>query len=148
MIKPFLLSTIITLDGKQIHASFRGITLTMVPIVKLKCSLKLTLILQLKKIQKKTNPNIIPLIKSNNWLKTLNQNSVTILLNSKQLLKKCNHGQRNIQKQMISRSLISQSLITSQISMVSISLEKFVIRVPVDLATLSLSLKSLNQDSK
>jgi hypothetical protein len=74
----------------------------------------------------------------------LNQSSVIILLNSNKLLRKYNHMQRTSILQIRSKS--SQNLMISPILMVSISLDQFVIKVPVDLATLSLLLKLLNQD--
>ena len=120
------------------YASCRAITLSMGPIVEPKCSLKLTLNLQLMKVETKMAKS---LIKAKRFLK-LYQRSVTILLNSKKLWKKFNNGQRSIKLQMISQLKSFQSLITSLILMVTISLDQFVIKVPADLAILSLSLKS------
>jgi hypothetical protein len=137
MMLPFHLLTAKILDGKQIHASSRGITLTMDPIAMAKSSLKLTPKQKLKIwIKQKTK-----ILFSPKRLQKLNQSSGITLLNSKKLSRKFKHTKRSIKLLMRSLTASFQSRMTSPIWMGSISLGQFVTKVPVDLATLSLSLK-------
>jgi hypothetical protein len=138
MIAPFHLSIRINSDGKQMYASCRSITLTMGLIVMLKSSLKLTLNLQLNIKTRSITERMMQAKR----VQEVNESSVIILLNSFMPLRKFNNGQKSMILQMLSQSKSSQRFITSLILMASISLDQFVIKVPADLATLSLSLKS------
>lgn len=144
MILQFLSLIAKILDGKLMYASSRSTTLTTDLTVMPKFLLKLT---PMRKTIIKINQRLKRTRSQKRWKKRKqNQNSETILLNSRKLWKRFSPMQRSIRLLMIFQIVNFQKLTTLPTLMASILPAQYVTKVLVDLAILSLSLRLLSQD--
>ena len=128
------------------YASSRSTTLTTDLTVMPKFLLKLTL-----KRKTTTRINQRPKRMRNqrrSKKRRLNQNLEITLLNSRKLWRRFNPLQRSTRLLMIFQIVSFQNLMTLPTLMASISPAQYVTKALVDLATLSLSLRLLSQDSR